>query len=736
MADFELTTPDGSKYIVTAETEQQAFAALQKMLGGAIPQPEPQPGLLERAANWMTGANRDEAIPGVMGMDLPMTFEQSAQMTALMATTMSPDRLKSGIQRIEPDVQFQEDSSGNLVALWPRKNERGDVTGFMRFYPNPPGLDVSDVLRGSGAVSAAMPVGRALRAIGLPTSGLLGGATIGATEAGLVEGASSALSGAPFQVSDIPLGAAGGAAGELVGRGVQQAIGAMGRTTPSAIVDASGNLLPDVADALRRAGLDPATVPASVAANIMNSIRSGIDAGPAAISAMSRGLPTPVPMTRGQITGSAGQQLFEDMAGKGVYGSMAEALMTGQRQRQQEALTQNLDQILEGLRPGAAPIARGEGGAAAQEALDRARSAQRAETTRLYNEARATSAVVDPQAALNVADAMRAEYRAGFNPRTAPTVAGLLDDFDQVAASGDIRSMMQWREQISNLRSGQPTVEGAAAGRVINKFDEQIENAINNALLAGDADAVAKWGEAISKYADFASKWKSKGGVLNLLTEKVTKDGDRVLKVAPERAADAIFGATASGLAGKTGLARDLVTLRATLPAEEWNMMRQEAFIRLMDTSRGAFRSGEQQISGVNFKKAWENLTEKNRGVVNALFTPEEQRLFGQFANVAARATNTAVNASNSAAAAGGIIQRLIPLIGGTKFAQFMLNVPIARGFTEAIGGTRALSATQAPPLTARTPITIGGAGIGSAAATSETGEEKVYNAIRGLLAQ
>lgn len=736
MADFELTTPDGSKYIVTADTEQQAFAALQKMLGGAIPQPEPEPGILGRAGNWLTGANRDENIPGPLGMDLPMTAAQSAQMTALMATTMTPDRLKSGIQKIEPDVQFREDSSGALVALWPRKDDRGNVTGYQQFYPNPPGLDVSDVMRGSGAVAAATPIGRAIRTIGLPTAGLLGGATIGATEAALVEGASSALSGAPFQLLDIPLGAAGGAAGELVGRGVQGAIGAMSRTTPSAIVDASGNLLPDVADALRRAGLDPAQVPPAVAANIMNSIRAGVDAGPAAISAMSRGLPTPVPMTRGQITGSAGQQLFEDMAGKGVYGRMGEALMTGQRQRQQEALTQNLDQILEGLRPGAAPVARGEGGMAAQEALARAREAQRAETSRLYTEARGATAVVDPDAALSVADAMRAEYRSGFSPRTAPTVAALLDDFDQVAASGDIRAMMQWREQASGLRGGAPTVEGAAAGRVINAFDQQIEDAINNALLAGDADAVAKWGEAISKYADFASKWKSKGGILNLLTEKTTRDGDRVLKVAPERAADAIFGATASGLAGKTGLARDLVTLKATLPADEWNQLRQDAFIRLMDTSKGAFRSGEQQVSGVNFKKAWENLTEKNRGVVNSLFTPEEQRLFGQFADVAARATNTAVNASNTAAAAGGIIQRLIPLIGGTKLAQFMLNVPIARGFTEAIGGTRALAATQAPALTPRTPLTMGGAGAGSAAATSEPGQNNITSAIRGLLAQ
>jgi len=42
MADYELTTPDGTRYKVTAETEQQAYAALQKMLG-AQPAEEKKP---------------------------------------------------------------------------------------------------------------------------------------------------------------------------------------------------------------------------------------------------------------------------------------------------------------------------------------------------------------------------------------------------------------------------------------------------------------------------------------------------------------------------------------------------------------------------------------------------------------------------------------------------------------------------------------------------------------------
>ena len=746
MAEFVLTTPDGVRYKVTAETEQQAYSALQKMLGGTIPQAEEQPGMLERAGEFLTGANREENIGGPLSLELPMTSGQSAQMTALLATTMSPDRLRSGLQKIEPDVQFREDSFGNLVALWPRKDERGQVTGYQQFYPNPAGLDTSDVMRVSGAVAAATPVGRAVRAVGLPTLGVLGGATVGATEAALIEGASSALSGAPYKISDIPYGAVGGAAGEKLARTVQSLVAAVRTSVPQAVVDQAGNLLPQYADIVRKAGLDPNQVSAAVAADIANLTRAGAEGPQAAVTAMSRGLPVPVPMTQGQVSGSGGQQLFEDMVTKGAYGELAAAPMVAQRQRQQTALTQNLDQMLEALRPGSAPIARGEGGAGAQASLLAGREAATKEASRLYDVARGTSARVDTDAALAVADAMRGAYRQSFNPRTAPTVAALLDDFDAVASTGDIRSMMQWREQVSSLQRGAPTVDAAASKSVLGQFDARIEEAINSAMLSGDADAVAKWGQAISNYADFASKWKSKGGILNMLTEEVTRDGARTLRVAPEQAADVVFSATASGLAAKTGLPRDLLTLQRNLPKDQWDAMRQEAFIRLMDTARGGMRGGETQVSGVNFKKAWENLREKNPGVVNGLFTKDEQKLFQQFADVSARATNTLANVSNTAAAASGLIQTIASRFGGTGIAQFLLRVPIAKGLTEAYGGARAVMAASQRPPAVRTPLTVGATGAGAAAANTEEGRRQintipsaaggVYNRMMGLLGE
>lgn len=715
-----------------------------------------KPGIVERAKNWLTGANREENIGGPLSIELPMTSSQSAQMTALLATTMSPDRLKSGIQKIEPDVQFREDSFGNLVALWPRKDEKGKVTGYQQFYPNPEGLDTSDVMRASGALAAATPVGRAVRAVGLPTTGVLGGATIGATEAALVEGASSALSDAPYQYSDILYGAGGGAAGDVLARTVQSLVAAARSVGPQSVIDASGNLLPQYADLVRKAGLDPNQVSAAVAADITNLARAGAEPSQAAVAAMSRGLPTPVPMTQGQLTGSGRQQLLEDTLSKGGFGELAAAPIVAQRARQQAALTQNLDQILEGLRPGSAPITRGEGGTMAQETLSASRTAAAEKADELYTQARQKSAVVEQDAALGIADSMRSAYGAGYSPSTAPTMFNLLDEFDTIAlggrtpsgtvAPGDIRTMMEWRQKVSNLRKGAPTVDASAADEVLDQFDAKIKDAIDQAMLSGDPAAVAKWSEAINNYAEFASKWKSKGGILKLLTERAGRDGEVVFKVAPSQAADVIFSATASGLASKTGLPRDLITLQRNLPKDQWDAMRQEAFIRLMDTSRGGMRGGETQVSGVNFKKAWENLREKNPGVVNGLFTKDEQNLIQQFADVSARATNTLANTSNTAAAASGLIQTIAASLGGKGPVQFAMRLPVASALRNAYGGTLAAMAASGRVPAGATPLTTGAAGAGAAAANTEEGRRqinaippvvgRVYNRMMGLLGE
>jgi hypothetical protein len=250
--------------------------------------------------------------------------------------------------------------------------------------------------------------------------------------------------------------------------------------------------------------------------------------------------------------------------------------------------------------------------------------------------------------------------------------------------------------------------------------------AVDNQLLIGDQSAVSAWKNAITNWAEYAKTWESKGGVLNVLTEKVTRDGQRQLKVAPEEAANAIFTMTASGLASKTKLPRDLLTLKSKLPEAEWNALRQEALIRLTDTAEGAFRGGERQVSGVNFKKSWENLQRNNPGVVNNLFSKAERDTITQFANVAARATNAAVNASNSANAAAGAIQRIASSFTASGPGQFIIQNYLAGIIREPFGAARAAASTAQRNAPRQIVGTAREAAVGAGAIAALSQEEEI----------
>ena len=685
-----------------------------------------KPSVASRIWTAIAGSDADPNIPSAVNANLGLSPSESARMVALLATTRNEDRLKSGILKIEPETTFGTDESGRMYAMWPR-SENGRKTGAItRFYPNEPGLGMIDVMQVAGAVGMATPVGKVLKAVGLPVAGYLGAAVIGGTEAGLVEAASSQMSGAPYQLTDIPIGMGGGLIGQKLINIVGSLVNTIRRAGPTQIFGPDGRLLPGPAKMVRDAGLDPDQVTAAVAAQIQKLVASGVAPEAAAVTAMSKGLPTPVPMTQGQLTGSKGQQLAEDAMAGGAYGQSAEDVMVKFRAGQQEALRENVTSITESLAPGSIPIKKGEGGKLAQEALVALRAGDKAKANALYAQARASGvATIEPTEALSFADAMRSTYREGFNPTTAPKMDKLLLDLDEIMSNGaDLSRMQTWRQQVSNLRRGDP-VEGQAAADVIRQFDSRLSDAVDNQLLIGDQAAVNAWKNAITGWKEYKNLWDSKGGILNVLTEKGMRDGSLQLKVAEDSAANAIFTMTATGLASKTGLPRDLLTLAAKLPPEQWNRLRQEAFIRLTETAEKVGTAGAENISGLSFKQAWVNLLKNNPGVVNTLFSKAERDMITQFSNVAARATSTAVNSSNSATAGAGMIQRIGSMFrrsGGGQFIleSYLLGKLIADPYGKAVA-TMATAGAKAPTQIVGMPAALGvGAGAGAALSQEE----------------
>jgi hypothetical protein len=698
-----LPLPDGRKisFPKGMSVEDMNAATVKFLEDNPLPQ---EKGMFEKAGDWITGANADPNIPSALTAGLGLEPRQSAKMTGLLATTISDERMMKGISEIIPQAQFDKDQNGNLVA----------VVNGKRFYPNRPGFDITDMLIASGVVTAAQAVAKGSKTVGLPYQGVLGGTLTGATEAGLVEAINSKLTNEPYKWSDIPYGAAGGGVGAKAGQIIGGLVDAFKRTGIETVLTASGDLTPAAKKMAIDAGLDPDQIRAEVAAAIKAEIQRGATPRAAGITAQSQILPTPVPMSAGQISGSEGQQLFEDVARKGGYGNMAAATMRGFKDQQQEALSKNLDQILIRMSGTGSALAKGEGGTLAQGSLVAQRDAAKASADLAYKAARSTNAFVPPEYGDELSTALRQKFSEGFSERTSPTVSGMLDDFGTIVESGDVKAMMDWRAQVTNLR-GSPTVDAKAAGDILDVFDQKMLEMGDKAILYGDEIAVKNWYEAISKYSDFKKTWDSKGGILSTLTNEVMKDGSLVLKVSPEAAGNAIFGASSSGMATKMELPRTLLTLQSKLAKPEWDALRQEAFLRIMAPAQKIGLGGQDAVSGIDFLKSWTNLRKSNPGVIRTLFTKEEQGLINDFAATAARVTGVTVNSSNTAAAMSGIIQRMAVAFGSTKIAKFLTELPGLALATRGVGLARTAGAISPPPpsMPFATPSYGVGAGVG-----------------------
>ena len=249
----------------------QSILSIEEMLQGLDGGPKPE--IEEQSLmDWFKGGKREETIPLIQGANLGLPEDKARQMTALLATTASDDRLQSGIQKILPNAQFDKDRFGNLVVIAPVYRDGQETQQYTRFYPNPKGLNAVDLMQGAGAVALGQAIAATGGLAGLPTAGMLGGGLIGMTEAAIVEAASSKLSDDPFQVFDIPIGFFGGALGAKAAQ-VLGDIVAKVKTRPSTVLDSNGNLKASVRAQLTQLGLDPDNITAELAAKIKGEVR-------------------------------------------------------------------------------------------------------------------------------------------------------------------------------------------------------------------------------------------------------------------------------------------------------------------------------------------------------------------------------------------------------------------------------------------------------------------------------
>ena len=76
-------------------------------------------------------------------------------------------------------------------------------------------------------------------------------------------------------------------------------------------------------------------------------------------------------------------------------------------------------------------------------------------------------------------------------------------------------------------------------------------------------------------------------------------------KMAPEVVTNYLFGSSGSDLASKGSLTRDILTLKRKLPKEQFDILRQEAFLMINQAvQQGVDNTGNTAVSGAMFRKA------------------------------------------------------------------------------------------------------------------------------------
>ena len=627
---------------------------------------------------WMSGADKDPSIPTYgddigteeLGVGKSLTGKANRLHTAIVSS-FDDNRLKASILEVEPDAKFQLDNFGNLVAGMPIRNEAGKITSYKRFYPNPKGMDAPTIGQIATGGLLSLPASKATAAIGLPTTGYKGAATVGMVEAGLLEGISSQAANQPFNLAEIPSGAIGGA----LFKGVFDVGGIVAKLAPEFLKNPQmfNSRSGEINQALLDMGFNPEEVMAGLRQDVDRMVRSGLDPLESTRTATAASLPAPISLTSGQVTGVKSQQLFEDQAAGGTYGPKAESKMNTRLIQQQDAIDQNVKAIGGGMAGPELAISRGEGAASAQENLTIQRMESEQGYKDAYKSADAAKAFTNPEYSSEfnqlLVDSLR-DFRPGEGG--APATFRLMDEaIDQITNGASVQSLFDLRKAIvkQQMAGG---VEAGAAGALKNGLDGVLIDQMERNLLYGNPASVAKGLEAISKFKDFKNVWDN-NGILKTITEQEMRDGVMVLKVAPTEAANAILGKGIASSTSKKNLMRDLMTMKNLLPESEWNKIRQEAFILLSDTLQTSGKVDKQ--ASLQFNKAWRNMKNKNNTLTKLLFSKEEMSMIDSLASTSALIAGTSKNTSNSATAAMGVFQMLARSLGAKNPTRMAAEV-------------------------------------------------------------
>lgn len=671
--------------------------------------------MMERAKEAAIGDNWNELeLPGFREtiIDVP---EAQRSVVAMMFSSNDPEKQKAAVKRVDPNAVFGADNNGLIYTNFTHPST-GETT---QAYLNRPGADMGDVTMTAGeAMSVAGPgklLGMGKSGIGL-INNMVKGALAGGTGSVGRDVTSNIASG--DSIPEAVLGEGSVDVGRALTEGAMEA-GAVGlfdmlpiiappikkylQDTGGQVIDRFGNPTEKIQRILREYGVAWEDTTQAWRDDLFSRVTGGetFDALEAARIADANTLPGPdVPMTRGSISGQPGDQLYEDQIRKGVFGQEAATGLRDFDNLTGDALEDNLTEMQRVIAGDSPIVDRGEGAALVQETLSGQRRQAKDEVEDLYGTAKTEGSdarfddrppesliypsdpgAQNPPILTAFADSMESYLNSNFaRSDVSGGAAELLKDFRDLSGgqtSPTITQLMLWRQKLNSGNFG--TSDSVARGNMKKMFDDHFEQAMQNDLISGSPEAVASWKKATDNFKGFARTWKSKDLVDRITQTRPGALDDSVqLIVDPADAANYIFNVSNLGFSTKRDLQRDMLKMKKLLPESDFNLLKQELFIRMVDSGR----MPNNALSGAKFRSGIEKMIRENSAVLNAAFPKEQVDMIRQFGRVADMANNTARNNSNTgivnATRLGDIAKNIATMFAlrGNMAETFLMRIP------------------------------------------------------------
>lgn len=605
-------------------------------------------------AETVTGEGRtSEDLPEFRSFDktpgaIPGVPDASRMSDQLSMARNDLGKLQILQKRLGYSVPFEFDEYGNaIITANEQMAQQFGMEPGQRMYLNRPGASAQDFVDTLATLTLDVPLaaagGRALRGLGLAgrAAGTGGGAAAGSVTQDVMAGTMGSREGID-PVNALVAGAAGVGfefAAPLVPF-IRRII-----SGPRTFNAKTGELTREGREALTKAGIDPDVVDEGFVAEFRRRSSMAGDADSAAVAArQAEADEFGIPLSRGDATQDFVQQQREDIWLK-TQDTDAGRRMGQFRDEQTGAIESARDDMR--LRFGGESAPPLSGIDAARDSLTAARDLQKAKIREAYDAAAEKGGSVMAEAiddlALHISRGVR-----NFNPSTAPKAFDLLrqlrgfrDQFGGNVQAVNIRTLEQFRQQVSALERSSDTVERMAASEIRKQFDGFMENVLDEALIRGDQAALNAYKNARSMRVEFRKRFEG-DKLFDSMLEVVEEGDGAVLKMEPSQAANKLFGITQ--FIGSPGAARTARRMKSELgeKSAEWTGLRQEAFLRLFP----------DDASIATYPKRFKTAMERSPELMRAFFSQGEIEQMNRFANVVRNARikkEGAVNYSNTA---------------------------------------------------------------------------------------